>query len=396
MANLPIRLSHAALLGIVLFLAVSGQAAHAQNSDAAADLAARVNRERVARGLAPLALNAKLTIAAQSHAEDLARTGRTTNAQEGHIGSDGSSVFDRGARAGYGAYSWGRRLGENWAWYQSAADAMAMWLESAPHRANILHPLYREMGIGVAPAANRGASRRESGFIYIINFGSQPNVLPIFISDGARETKSLDVKITLTSEQVAPNGDGDNMGQPVQVMISHAADFADANWQPFAPTINWTLAPNAWLKTVYVKYRDAKGRTATASNSIIFGTALPTVTLMRVSSTSTPTRATPRPAATPALAVTTGASVAASAPKATPTESALMIPPATATEAAPTATPMAIVTVASATETLAPTREVLASGSARNTPSSNSGALGLAVVAVMSIVLLRVWSVANR
>ena len=231
MRNLQTDLARGASVFLVLFLAWHALPAHAQNPDAAADLAARVNRERVTRGLAPLAVNAKLTASAQAHAEDVARTGRTRSAQEGHIGSDGSTVFDRAARAGYGTYSWGRRLGENWAWYHSPAEAMALWMESTPHRSNILHPLYREIGIGVAAASN-------DTFVYILDFGSQPNVLPIFINDGARETRSLDVKITLTSEEVMPNGDGDSIGRPLEMMIANAPDFAGAKWQSFAPTIS--------------------------------------------------------------------------------------------------------------------------------------------------------------
>lgn len=341
--------------------------AHAQSSDMASDLAARLNRERITRGLAPLALNAKLTAAAQAHAEDIARNGRTRNAQEGHVGSDGATVFDRVARTGYGAYSWGRRLGENWAWYRSAAEAMAMWMDSPSHRANILHPLFREMGIGVAPHPT-------SGFVYVIDFGAQPNVLPIFINDGVAETKSLSVKITLTSEEVSPNGDGDSIGRPIQVMISNASDFAGAQWQPFAQTINWTLAPNGETKTVYVKYRDAKGRTATASNSIAIGAATTTtIPPTHAMATRTPTRATPRPTMLAALA---------------PTET-----PTLAAEIAPTETPVATITTAvSATETTpAPTRVELPAAS-----EANLDGLGISAAVMMSIVLLRAWYTANH
>ena len=379
MMNFHINIARVTLAFIGLLFAASAPTAQAQSNDQVADIAARVNRERVTRGLAPLALNAKLTAAAQAHAEDVARNGRTNSAQEGHFGSDGSTVFDRVARAGYGAYSWGRRLGENWAWYRSAAEAMAMWMDSAPHRANILHPLYREMGIGVAPNS-------AGGFVYIIDFGSQPNVLPIFINDGASETRSLDVKITLTSEQVAPNGDGDSIASPVQVMISNVADFAGAAWQLFAPTINWTLAPNGGTKTAYVKYRDAKGRTATASGSIVFGAAVtPTSTPTRVTPTRTSTRITPRPSVVATFALTE-----------TPTEISSVTATVAAVEIGPIETSTAVATVSSATEALTPTRVVLSSSSVENGAASNFDGLGLVVVAVMSSVLIRVWFMANH
>jgi hypothetical protein len=347
--------ARAALL-LALLLCASALSAHAQIAPAA-DLAARLNRERVARGLAPLALNAQLTAAAQAHAEDVARNGQTSSPQAGHIGSDGSNVFERVARTGYGAYSWGRRLGENWAWYRNTADAFAMWMESAPHRANILHPLFREMGIGVAAVGN-------GTFIYVIDFGAQPNVLPIFINDGATETLSREVKLTLTNEEVTPNGDGDNIGRPVQVMVSNTADFAGAAWQAYAPKISWTLAPNGGMKTVYVKYRDAKGRTALARASIVLGAAATSTSApSRAPATLVPTRATALPTLTPTRT-----------PTETPTETPTA--PATPTEISTIAVEMV------ALPTLTPTPE---------TSPARLDDLGLVVVAVMSLVMIRAW-----
>ncbi|MCI0476670.1 MAG: CAP domain-containing protein [Anaerolineales bacterium] len=373
MSNFPIQLARAVMLLVVLFGTIIAPTAdaHAQSADQAADLAARLNRERVTRGLAPLALNAKLTTAAQAHAEDLARRGKINSAQEGHIGSDGSTVFDRVARTEYGAYSWGRRLGENWAWYRSAADALAMWMESAPHRANILHQLYREMGIGVA-------SNPVSGFVYVVDFGVQPNVLPIFINDGASETKSPSVQITLTSEEVMPNGDGDSIGRPVQVMLANSVDFAGAPWQLYVPKITWTLAPNGGTKTVYVKYRDAKGRTALASDSIVVAApTVPTSTPTRATPTNSPTRVTPRSSASVTFA-----------PTERPPEIPTLTPTVVLTDRAPNETPTASsVAAVRATETRAPAME------ARET---NFDGLGMVVVAVMSIVLIRVWYSVER
>lgn len=220
-------------------------------------LAARINRERLARGLVPYALNAQLTAAAQAHADDLARTGNYS-----HTGSDGSTVFERVAHTGYGAYSWGRRLGENWAWYRDAATALAMWMDSAPHRDNILHPLYREFGIGIAPGKNGNS-------IFVVVFGAQPNLLPIFINDLATETRTRAVTLTLSSEDVMPNGDGaGTIGRAVEAQISNRADFAGAPWQPFATRLPWTLTEGGGTKTVYVKFRDTRGRTATSWTSI--------------------------------------------------------------------------------------------------------------------------------
>ena len=286
---MDLRRNTGAILLFVLLLIFSIPAL-ADSPNTVAALAARINSERVSRGLPPLVLNAQLSAAAQAHAKDIAKTGKYS-----HTGSDGSKVSDRVGRVGYGSYSWGRRLGENYAVYRSIDDAMGFWMKSKAHRENILHDVYREIGIGLTPANQWGAT------VYVLNFGAQPNVLPIFINDGADATQSPNVKITLTDEDALPAGEGAMIGHPKQVQISNSADFANAQWQPYEAKIPWTLPASGGLKTVYVKYRDAKGRTATSSDSITLGGAAmvnkATVPTATVTFTPRPT-STPRPTAT--------------------------------------------------------------------------------------------------
>lgn len=346
-------LVHLALLIVTIRCVAT---AHAQ-TDAVSDLALRLNRERMARGLTPLALNPQLTAAAQGHANDIAR-----NRNFGHIGSDGSTATERIARAGYGKYSWGYRVGENWAHFRNVAEAVAMWMESAPHRNNILHPVLREMGIGIAAVTGGNT-------IYVVDFGAQPNVLPIFLNDGATETASPQVTLTLTSEEVAPNGDGDAMGRPVQVQIANSPDFAGATWQPFATKITWTLASSNGVQTVYVKYRDAKGRTAIASASILARAANTTAT--RAVATVLPTQASARATVLPTLTATVF-------PTDTPTPTATFTPTAFPEPTIlPTETPTQIVTAASS-------------------PETRMDGWGMLVVTLVSLVLLRTWYAAGR
>ncbi len=316
--------------GFVLAITI----ARAQSPNATSDLTARINRERIARGLIPYALSAQLSSAAQAHANDIARTGRYS-----HIGSDGSSVFDRVARVGYGAYSWGRRLGENWAWYHDAATAMQMWMGSAPHRANILHTVYREFGIGIAPAAN-------GGFIYVIDFGAQPNVLPVFIQNGASDAPSSKVTIALSNEDYAMSGDGaKTIGKATQVQISSSPDFAGTQWQPFVSKFAWTLPSGDGTKAVYVKYRDARGRTVTSSDTIVSGVSPAFVSTRIPSPTPKPT-SKPSPTITktkPTTTTATATGIATSAPSPTitlPLEATVLPSPTLAPEPTTTDTPL--------------------------------------------------------
>jgi uncharacterized protein YkwD len=116
-----------------------------QAPDAAASSAARilklVNKERAAAGCRPVTANSKLSKAAQTYTDVMARVGVLS-----HTGPDGSSVGDRVQRAGY---IWST-VGENIAQGQRSADAvMDAWMDSPGHRANILNCAFRELGVGV-------------------------------------------------------------------------------------------------------------------------------------------------------------------------------------------------------------------------------------------------------
>ncbi|MEV0490890.1 CAP domain-containing protein [Streptomyces atratus] len=103
---------------------------------------ALVNSERGKVGCSPLAVNAKLTKAAQDHSKDMA-----DHRNMSHTGSDGSSPGDRITRAGY---SWSA-YGENVAYgYSTPESVMAAWMTSPGHKRNILDCGYKEIGIGLA------------------------------------------------------------------------------------------------------------------------------------------------------------------------------------------------------------------------------------------------------
>ncbi|MGW0750482.1 CAP domain-containing protein [Streptomyces sp. NPDC002587] len=102
---------------------------------------ALVNKERAAAGCGPLTANAKLSAAARSYSDTMARSGVMS-----HTGPDGSTMTTRVEAAGYG---WSR-LGENIARGQAdAAAVMNAWMNSPGHKANILNCAFREIGIGV-------------------------------------------------------------------------------------------------------------------------------------------------------------------------------------------------------------------------------------------------------
>lgn len=135
-----------AVIGLIVF----GQMASAGNdcttpgnvNQMAFEIAAGVNANRQANGLAPLAYNQKLGGAALMHACDM-----SVNHFFGHKGSNGSNSQARVRAVGYRDCT----VAENLAWgYPRSAQIIGGWMNSAKHRSNMLHPRVTEMGIGIA------------------------------------------------------------------------------------------------------------------------------------------------------------------------------------------------------------------------------------------------------
>jgi uncharacterized protein YkwD len=96
---------------------------------------------------AALSANAKLTLAAQKHSEDMTLTGKlehTTQAGAKHYAP--GTTFD--ARIKQEAYTF-KTAGENIAYnYATPALVMKAWLASPGHCKNIMNPSYTEIGLG--------------------------------------------------------------------------------------------------------------------------------------------------------------------------------------------------------------------------------------------------------
>ena len=107
----------------------------------------------------PLRWNAQLAAAAAMHAEDMARGNFFS-----HTGRDGSSPAQRVERAGY-RY---RRTGENIAGGQLQPEAaVAGWIKSPPHCANLMNGAFTEMGVAYAVNA-----KSEMGVYWAQEFGT--------------------------------------------------------------------------------------------------------------------------------------------------------------------------------------------------------------------------------
>jgi len=125
-----------------------------------------VNRERTSRGLVRLRANSRLATAATKYS-------RLMVAQDffSHVSPSGSTMSARIKASGYLKGGRSYRFGENLAWgtgdLGSPVEIVNTWMHSPGHRANILQPAYREVGVGVA----LGAPGQDEGATYTTEFG---------------------------------------------------------------------------------------------------------------------------------------------------------------------------------------------------------------------------------
>jgi len=131
---------------------------YASSSSYQNELANLINGARAEAGLSPLTVNPQLAAAAQGHSIDMACHGLIS-----HSGSDGSTVFQRIAAAGYAA-SLASEIIYGSGYPQTAFD---WWMSDQVHRDEILNPNVTEMGIGYAYVQGTSA-----GGYYTVDFAS--------------------------------------------------------------------------------------------------------------------------------------------------------------------------------------------------------------------------------
>lgn len=109
-----------------------------------------LNHRRREHGLPPLARDRRIDAAARAHSRDMAA--RRFHA---HESPDGTTPLERMRRAGWPVSRTG--AAENIAWGAGGASTPAEivegWMNSPAHRANILDPRLRTVGVGIAAGA---------------------------------------------------------------------------------------------------------------------------------------------------------------------------------------------------------------------------------------------------
>ena len=144
----------------------------AVSSTAAAERATLclLNRERRAHGLGRLAANGQLRVAGARHALDMVRRDYFS-----HTAPGGISFVSRIKDTSYIRPDSGWTVGENLAWGAGRAASprsiVRQWMNSPGHRANILKPGYRQIGIAIVRGVPVGGAG--SGATYATEFGAR-------------------------------------------------------------------------------------------------------------------------------------------------------------------------------------------------------------------------------
>jgi uncharacterized protein YkwD len=119
------------------------------NASAVADeMADRTNAARRAAGLPSLARSVNLMQAAQLQADQMVKAGRMDHELPGQ---PYPTLKSRLAAVQYDVRAAGENIAEG---QRDAASAVATWMDSPAHRANIMSKDYTEIGTGVAAARN--------------------------------------------------------------------------------------------------------------------------------------------------------------------------------------------------------------------------------------------------
>lgn len=215
------------------------------------------NLARRDHGLPPLRWNQQLTYAARWYSWD-----SVENRAPGFCGHQDTHGHWPDYRARAFGYQ-GIAGAENaFCGYVTPEFAIQGWLDSPGHRANLLNPDSREIGLGYY--------RRSDGRGYVTqDFGQDPAYAPVIIKNEAISTATPDVRLYVYDHQ----SDGGFAGQApaTAMMVSNDACFTGASWRPYAPELSWRLESGKGWRTVYVKTRDAFHRTMTASDAIYLG-----------------------------------------------------------------------------------------------------------------------------
>ncbi|HLO32069.1 MAG TPA: CAP domain-containing protein [Anaerolineales bacterium] len=216
------------------------------------------NLARRANGIPPLRWNAQLTYAARWFSWD-----STENRPAGFCGHQDSQGHWPDYRTSVFGYLGSAGAENSFCGYVSPENAIQGWMNSPGHRANLLDPNSREIGVGYYRRSSDGR-----GYV-TQDFGNDTIYAPVIIENEAVSTTNPAVNLYIYDR--ATGGGFAGLSAATEMMVSNNAHFSGASWEPYSANKPWTLASLPGWRTVFVKTRDVFTRTLTASDTIYLG-----------------------------------------------------------------------------------------------------------------------------
>lgn len=237
------------------------------------------NLARRENGVPPLRWNRQLTHAARWYSWD-----STENRPPGFCGHQDTQGHWPDYRALAFGYLGSAGAENAFCGYVTPEYAIEGWMNSSGHRANLLDPNSREIGLGYY--------RRDSdGRGYITqDFGNDAVYAPVVIDNEALSTASTSTNLYIYDRSSAGGFAG--LGAAEQMMVSNDPCFSGAVWEPYIADKAWTLSSGQGWQSVYVKTRDRYNRTLTVSDTIYVGADVPLSELGAVQMSTTQSQVT--------------------------------------------------------------------------------------------------------
>lgn len=134
-----------------------------------AEVIALTNTQREVNNVGTVADNALLGKAAQAKAQDMALNGYFS-----HVGPGGKTPWQWISESGYQYQYAGENLAVR---FIDSQDVVNAWMESPTHRANIVKPVYTQIGVGVAQGLYEGQPAT-----YVVQYFASPAISAVIAS----------------------------------------------------------------------------------------------------------------------------------------------------------------------------------------------------------------------
>lgn len=194
------------------------------------------NTARAANGVSGLSLNNKLNAAAQASADDMAARNYWS-----HNTPEGNPPWIWVTAQGYAYQKLGQNLATGFADEQSTIDG---WMNSPPHRENLLDPAFKEVGFGFANNPNYTAAGGGPMTI-IVAFYGQPQVLA-----AATPTTPVSTPVAPKPVEPAPASQSSSAEASAPPASNQSPPAETKTAQPSAPTRPVSTQTNLQTPTV--------------------------------------------------------------------------------------------------------------------------------------------------